>query len=120
MLVVHAKDVGGVEDDVEQDERAEEPEEGVGDDGGPKSRIGAHATDLGEELAGHVPVKTARGIGGGDFADAKGNEQAEDGESEEDESGEELAAMKGLREKAACEGSEEGGEFDDAVAPTEF
>ena len=39
MLVVHAKDVRGVKDNVEQDERAEEPKEGVGDDSGPESGI---------------------------------------------------------------------------------
>src|SRR5579871_997777 len=33
VLVVNAKDVGGVEDDVEEEEGAEEPEEGVGDHG---------------------------------------------------------------------------------------
>ena len=124
MRVVHVKDVRGVEDDVQQEQGTEKPEEGVGDDGGPESRVASHATYFVKKFGRDVPIETAGGIGGRNFADAEAGEEADDGEREEDDAGPHLAAVESLGEKAPSEcgadRGEEGAEFDDAVAPAQF
>ena len=66
MLVVNAQNVGGVEDDVEEKERAEEPEERVGEDGHAESRLAPNAARFFNKFAREIPVEAARGIGCGE------------------------------------------------------
>ena len=77
-----------------------------------------------KKFGGDIPIETAGGIGGRNFADAEACEQAEHGESEKDDAGPNLAPIKGLGEKTSGEsgadGREQGAEFDDAVAPAQF
>src|SRR5580704_16869412 len=65
VLVVYAKDVGGVEDDVEEEQRAEEPEESVGEDRHAEGGVAPEALRFFDEFARKIPVEAAGGIGSG-------------------------------------------------------
>ncbi len=121
---IDVENVGGVKNDVEQQQGAQEPEEGVGEDGDREDVVEADAAKFGDEFAGHVPVEAARGIGGGQAGDPQADEEAGDGEREEEDSRPDLAAAKMCRQEAPGERGEDcgeqRGELDDAVAPAEF
>ena len=97
---------------------------GVGDDGGPERRVAPHAANFMKKFGGDVPIETAGGISGRNFADAEACQETEHGESEKDDAGPNLASMKGLGQKTSGEsgadGGEQGAEFDDAVAPAQL
>ncbi len=124
VLIVDAENVSGVEDDVEKQERAEEPEEGVGEDGHPKRGLAPNAARIFEKFAREVPVEAAAGIGGGEARHQEREQHAGQRQCDKNSAGPRLAAAEMLGEESAGErgedGGEKSGELDDAVAPAEF
>lgn len=121
---VHVQNVGGVQNDIEEEKRTEEPEEGVGDYGGPEDCVAADVADFMEKLSRDVPIEVAARISSGNLADAEAGEQSEDRQREKDQARPDLAAVKILRQEPAGERRENRGQkraqLDDAIAPTQF
>src|SRR3954452_23518751 len=82
--VVHTQNICGIEDDIEQQQRAEKPEERVGKHCAPQNVVTANAAQFDEKLTCEVPVEAPRQVGSGKARNSHRDQQADDGKSEEE------------------------------------
>ena len=123
LSLADVQNIGTVDDDGGEEQRAEEPEVGVAENREEERLIAAHERDLLPEIADEVEAEFLFGCGGGNAVDAEAGGEACAGEGEERVSGVDFVAMEMLGHGGAGDGAdddgEEGAEFDDAIAPGE-
>ena len=113
-----------VDDDDELDERGDAEKIGVAHDGHPQLAVAPNHLHLLPQIGDEVGAEFFLRIGGGNLADAKGREQAGNGERDQDDTGPggirfEDFAQPAAGDRAADDG-DESAEFQIAVAPGKF
>ena len=115
--------VGGVQDDVQEQQRGQKPEIGVSDHREPQHPVLAHFADLSPQVAEQVGAEFSGAVRCGHLRDAEAGEQTQHGEADERHSGPDLAASENLGEQPAGHRAgnrrEEGAQLENTVSPGE-
>ena len=121
--VVNAQNVVAVDDDGELQQRGEEKEIGIAEDGPAEDAVGTNGFHLHAEIAERIPAEFLGGVGCGDVGDSEACDEADAGAAQQHESGDGFATAIALGKVAGghhgADAAEEGAELDDAVAPGE-
>src|ERR1700739_2142731 len=123
LCLANMENIRTVDNDRGEQQRAQEPEVGVAEDGEEEGLIAAHELDLLPEVADEIQAELLFGRGGWNAIDAKAGGETYTSEAQQRISGVDFVTAEVLGHGGASNGAdndgEEGAEFDDAIAPGE-
>src|SRR5271170_1673966 len=119
--VVNVQHVVAIHDDRKLQQRREEPEITVAENGPAEDAVSANGSHLRGEICEWIPAELFRGVGGGHARDSETGGEAEESAAEEYDSGHGFVIAIVFGEEAGghygADAADERAEFDDPVAP---